>query len=47
MGEDQICESPGTDPEEDDEHGLFDEDNVCAIHTLYYLDDFMEVFKKG
>ena len=47
MGEYQICEPPGADPEEDDEQSLFDEDNVRAIHTLYYLDDFTEVFKKG
>lgn len=46
MGEYQIRQPPGTDPEEDDEQGLFNEDNVRTIHTLSYLDDFSEVFNK-
>jgi hypothetical protein len=46
MGEYQIRQTPGTDPEEDDEQSLFDKDNIRAIHTLSYLDDFMEVFNK-
>jgi hypothetical protein len=46
MDEYQIRQSPGTDPEEDGEQSLFDEDNVRTIHTLSYLDDFSEVFKK-
>jgi hypothetical protein len=46
MSEDKIGETPGTDPEEDEEEGLFDEHDVCVIHTLSYIDDFREVFNK-